>query len=125
MARLIISLQNVRFFAHHGVFEEERILGNEFAVNLSLTVKAPKEMLTELEQTINYAEVYRIVNERFSSPTPLLETLAMQIAGALKQAFPSLKKVGIQIAKLHPPIAAFTGSVSVTYQKRYKGSQSG
>lgn len=120
MASFLIQLHRLRFFAAHGVFEEEKRIGNEFEVNLSLKIRAPKEILTRLEQTINYAAVYRVVNDIFSTPTPLLETLAMQIAAALKEAYPALAKVSVQITKLHPPIAEFTGSVSVTYQEKFK-----
>lgn len=120
MSSFVISLHNLRFYAAHGVYEEERTAGNEFEVNLSLTVKAPKETLSSIEQTINYADVHRIVKERFQRPTPLLETLAMELAENIRQRFPSLKKISVEIIKLHPPVVSFTGGVSVTYQKRYR-----
>lgn len=120
MASFTIQLHNLCFFGHHGVYEEERRVGNEFEVNLSLTVKAPREVIDSLEQTINYAEVYRIVKEIFITPQALLETLAQQIAEAVKKSFPSVKKISVQIIKPHPPIVAFSGAVSVTYNKKYK-----
>ncbi|HVF96019.1 MAG TPA: dihydroneopterin aldolase [Flavisolibacter sp.] len=119
MASFIIQLNSLRFFAKHGIYDEERSTGNEFEVNISLSVKAPKEKITSLEQTINYAEVYRITKERFFISTPLLETLATELVSAIKDAFPSVKKISVQIIKINPPIVAFTGSVSVTYQKRF------
>lgn len=120
MASFTISLSNLRFFANHGVYAEEQLLGNEFEVNLSMEMKAPKEKISGINQTINYAEVYRITKEVFSKREPLLETIAMSVAEALKDAFPSINSVSIQICKLHPPITGFTGSVSVAYQKKYK-----
>jgi 7,8-dihydroneopterin aldolase/epimerase/oxygenase len=116
----IIQLKDLRFFGAHGLYAEERRAGNEFEVNLSLAVKAPKAKIVSLEETINYAEVYRLLNERFAIRTNLLETLAMEIAEELKQQFPAIRKISVQITKLDPPIAAFTGSVSVTYNKSYK-----
>ena len=120
MASFDIQLHRLRFFARHGVYEEERSIGNDFEVNLSMTVRAPKERLDSIEQTINYAEVYRIVAEIFVVPQALLETLAQQMAEAIRQSFPAVKKLSIQIIKLHPPIASFTGAVSVTYRRKYK-----
>ena len=119
-AYFTIQLNNLRFFAEHGMYEEERAVGNEFEVNISLEVKAPKEKIKSLEDTINYAEVYRIVNEIFSMRKPLLETLAMEIAEELKKEFSSIKSLSVQIIKLNPPITSFTGSVSVTYERSYK-----
>lgn len=115
-----IALNHLQFFAAHGLYAEERQAGNAFEVNLSLTLKAPKEKVVSLEETINYAEVYRLVNERFAIRTDLLETLAMEIAESLKLQFPAIQKISIHIVKLHPPITAFTGSVSVTFNRSYK-----
>jgi len=114
-----IQLNNLRFSSLHGVFAEEAIIGNEFEVNLSLLFSAPEKKVTSLEETINYAEVYRITKELFSVRRRLLETLAMEIAAALKTAFPSILEQTVQIQKLNPPISSFTGTVSVTYHKTY------
>lgn len=115
-----IQLNNIRFYAEHGLYAEEAQVGVEFELNISLTVKAPKVKVTSLEQTVNYAEVYRIVKEVFSVRKNLLETLATEMAEELKQQFPEIKKVSVQIIKLHPPIISFAGSVSVTYKKSFK-----
>ena len=114
-----IQVNNLRFFAAHGMYAQEARAGNAFEVNISLTTEAPLTRVTSLEQTINYAEVYRITKAIFEVRRDLLETLAMDIAESLKQAFPSLQKASIQIIKLNPPITAFSGSVSVTYQKDF------
>ena len=119
MASFTIQLHHLRLFAPHGVYEEETILGNEFEVNISLKVKAPHERLSSIRQTINYAEIYRITKDVFATPQALLETLAQDIAGAIKQGHPSLKKISVQITKLHPPMASFVGSVSVLFEKRF------
>ncbi len=114
-----IQLNNLRFFAAHGMYTQEAQAGNAFEVNISLTTEAPGTTVTSLEQTVNYAEVYRITKAIFEVRRNLLETLAMEIADSLKQAFPSLQKASIQIIKLNPPITAFSGSVSVTYHKDF------
>lgn len=120
MASFTIQLHQLRFFAEHGMYEEERKVGNEFEMNISLVVKSPKEKITSIQQTISYSEVYRITKEIFAERKPLLETLAMEIAEELKLQFPSIKQLSIQIIKLNPPITSFIGSVSITYEKRYK-----
>jgi len=120
MAKFTIQLHHLHLHAEHGMYEEERRIGNEFEVNISVEVKAPKEKLTSIEDTINYAEVFRITREIFSDRKLLLETLAMEIAEALKAAFQPIRKIQIQIIKLNPPITGFTGSVSVTYSPKFK-----
>lgn len=114
-----IELNNLRFYSPHGFFAEEAQTGNAFEVNISLTTGAPAATVHSLEQTINYAEAYRITKAIFDVRHNLLETLAMEITDGLKLAFPSLQKASVQIIKLNPPIAAFSGSVSVTYHKDF------
>lgn len=119
MATFTISLNNVRFFAHHGLYTEETLMGNEFEVNLQLTIEAGGEGKVDIEDTINYVAVYELLKEMFAIPEKLLESLAVKIATALKARFPALKGLQLTITKLHPPIVQFNGSVSVTYQKNY------
>lgn len=114
-----IELQGLRFFAAHGLYPEELRVGNEFELNIAIIIKAPKDKIVSLENTVNYAEVYRIASEVFSVRKNLLETLAMEIAEALKEQFPEIKKSCIQVSKLAPPITAFTGAVSITYNRSY------
>ena len=85
-----------------------------------MKVKASEEEKTSISDTINYADVYEIANQIFKERENLLETVCINISAAIKNKFPQLKKISIQIVKLYPPIAAFVGSVSVTYQKNYK-----
>ena len=115
-----IQLNNLRFFAAHGMYAEEIGVGNEFEVNISIDIKAPKTKLTSIEDTVNYAEVYRITKDVFSKRKLLLETLAMEIAEELKTNFSFIRRVCVEITKLNPPIASFAGSVSVSFRKTYK-----
>jgi dihydroneopterin aldolase len=115
-----IELKNLRFFAEHGMYAEEMKVGNQFEVDISVECKAPKKTITSIEQTINYVEIYRIIQEEFNQRKNLLETVAMQIADRVEDQFPELEKFSISIRKLNPPITNFAGSVSVTYCKNFK-----
>jgi dihydroneopterin aldolase len=117
MSRFTIELTSLRFFAHHGLYAEEQLTGNEFEVDLWMECRAPEQVVTSLEETINYGEAYEVVKEEFGKPTPLLETLAMRITDSLQERFSLVEKITIRIRKLHPPIIGFTGSVAVTYSR--------
>jgi dihydroneopterin aldolase len=115
-----IELNSIRFFAEHGMYEEEKRVGNEFEVDVSIACKSPKKIITSIEQTINYAEVYRILQEEFAERKFLLETVAMKVADKLQQQFPEIETVKISIRKLNPPITNFSGSVGITYSRSFK-----
>lgn len=115
-----IELNSIRFFAEHGMYEEEKRVGNEFEVDVSIACKSPQKIITSIEQTINYAEVYRILQEEFAERKFLLETVAMKVADKLQQQFPEIETVKISIRKLNPPITNFSGSVGITYSRSFK-----
>lgn len=120
MAGLItVELRQVRFFAHHGLFADERKTGNEFVVDLAVSYEASATLVDDISSTINYAELFEIVKEEMKSPVDLLETLAQQIAAKIKTKHPDIKQIRISIAKLHPPIIAFVGNVAVTFTCDY------
>jgi dihydroneopterin aldolase len=116
----VIQLTSLRFVAAHGLYEQEAQVGGEFEVNLSLTIPAPEHKRLSIDDTVNYADVHAIVKEIFTHRQALLETIAMEIVDVIKNRFPALRKISVQIIKLHPPIAAFTGSVSITLNKKFK-----
>lgn len=116
---LTIELKALRFFAHHGLYPEEKKTGNEFEVNLSVAYNPTQGEITDISETINYATLYELVSHEMNRPAALLETVAMKIAANVKTAFPQTKSIRIGITKLHPPIAKFTGSVGINLQKEY------
>ncbi|HYH15133.1 MAG TPA: dihydroneopterin aldolase [Flavisolibacter sp.] len=117
---LTIQLENVRFFAAHGLYKEEALLGNEFEVDASISYKAPKKVVGHIEETVDYVKVYQLIEEVMLQQQELLETCAMIIADRIQQQFPYVKNVTISIRKIHAPITNFAGRVGVKYSKRFK-----
>jgi len=115
-----IELNSIRFFADHGMYEEEKRVGNEFEVDVSIACKSPNQLVTSIEQTVDYAEVYRILQEEFAKRQFFIETVAMKVADKLQQHFPDIENVRIAIRKLNPPITNFSGSVGIVYSKSFE-----
>lgn len=116
---MTIELRQLRFYAYHGVYAEERKTGNEFEINLSVTFEPAGEQVKDIGATINYAELVSLVKEQMKQPVGLLETLATGLAAQIKISFPQTKRIRISIAKLHPPIEQFNGQVGVTWERIY------
>lgn len=117
-----VCLENVRFFARHGVFEHERIDGNEFIVNLKVKYPAPDLKQIEkdsLDHTISYADLFQIVKEEMDSPKNLLETVASAIISRIKNCYPQASEIYCHITKTTPPIAGFNGSASASLLVSY------
>ncbi|HEX2684667.1 MAG TPA: dihydroneopterin aldolase [Ferruginibacter sp.] len=115
---LSISLNDLAFFSFHGVHDEERILGNNFIVQVSFSF-LPSEKILVLEQTINYASVYKIIKQRMAIPTALLETLAQEMVEDIHAFDTRIKSVSVTIGKKDPPIPGISGSVIVNFKKDF------
>jgi dihydroneopterin aldolase len=115
---MTVSLEAVKLNGYHGLYEQERHAGNQFELNLSVGFEEHGE-LHSIRETVDYTELYAIVQDHMSKPLPLLEELASAIASDVRGRFPFIKEINITISKLHPPIVNFQGRVSVTLHKSY------
>lgn len=115
---LTISLEDIRFESAHGVYPEERILGNTFLVDVGVAIPDPGEV-TELSQTVDYEQVYGILKEVMESPRAMLETLADQSVNRIREAFPRAVHIEVRIAKLNPPISGEVGRSVVCLSRDY------
>lgn len=110
-----ISLNNLKFYAYHGVLEEELRIGNEFRVDLSIILPNNEGIEKDkLENTVSYAELYNIVKEEMERPHKLLEKVALNISLIIKSKYSNVKRGKIRIEKTRPPIVGMLGSASVT-----------
>lgn len=115
-----IELETMKFYAWHGVSPQETRVGNTFVVNLILTAPLEKAVASDdLDDTINYAEVYEIVKSEMVIPSKLLEHVAGRILHALKRAFPQLLAVKLKLSKLNPPFGGDVYSASVILEETY------
>ena len=103
------------FHAFHGLYEEEKKNGNNFVVNVDIEVDTDG-IISDLQQTVDYVEVFQLIQKRMLQATPLLETLAQEMSQAIQRLDNKIATVSITIKKLSPPIENFVGEVGVTYQ---------
>ncbi len=114
---MTIQLNNVQFYGYHGLYEEEKKLGNTFIVNLSIDFTPGINKITFIQETIDYVLVYDLLKERMAIPTPLLETIVEDIASRILIEFPIAYKVTIEITKAQVFINSLNGNMSVTLTK--------
>jgi len=90
-----------------------------YTVGSTLTLASNAGIITSLDDTIDYAALFDIINTIMQKPVDLLETLVQNIAHAAHQRFPQLKEIAVSVEKLNPPIDKFTGSTAVKYSKKF------
>ena len=100
-----IELKKMIVHAYHGVMEQERIVGNNYRIDLKLFLDLSKAMGSDrLEDTLNYADVCSLVKEEMAIPSQLIEHAAGRILRKIKQNYPNISKMTIRLAKIKPPI---------------------
>lgn len=103
--RNLVELINMEFYAHHGHFKEEQIIGNKFIVNFSAeTDMIAPSLSDDLKDALNYQELYNIISEEMAIPSKLLENVAGRIIDRVRKAYPRVKWAQVSIAKLNPPV---------------------
>jgi len=112
-----ISFNKLLFVGYHGLYPEEKKLGNNYAVEIDIDFTPKQGVIDQLDQTIDYVHVYAIVKKWMEIPTPLLETLVGKIADDILSSQALANKVFVKITKLHLPIPSFEGNVSVKIEK--------
>ncbi len=112
MAR--ISIEGMEFFAYHGCFDEEQIIGTKFRVNLSLETNTQEaENSDELSKTIDYQSVFLMVKSEMQIKSKLLEHVGRRILNRLKSDFPEVETATVKVSKLNPPLGGKMDCVSV------------
>lgn len=110
-----IRIDNVRFFAHHGVFDFEREQGQEFVISAVLDTDTHKAGLSDrLEDSTSYAQVAEFLVDFLTQNTyRLLEAATEQACQAALLHFPLLRGITLELKKPDAPIDLDFESVSV------------
>ena len=85
-----IYINNLRLYAYHGVLPQERRVGGWFTVSLRVGYDWNLAAKTdEVADTLNYADLYALVDREMAVPSRLLEHVAGRIVTSLKTHFPA------------------------------------
>ena len=113
-----VKLNNLKFHAPIGLYEEEKKVGTPLCIDISILLNETNDLsVLDDSDYLDYQKLYIQIENIANQPHDLLEMLASRIANALLNNNETIKEVDILITKLHPPIAAFTGSVSIQFLK--------
>ena len=101
----IIELEGMEFKAYHGCLEQEKVRGNSFTVDFRGELDLSAAVLSDnLNDTLNYAEIYDIVAEEMSIPSELLENVAGRIVHGIEKRFPELISLSVRVSNKRPPV---------------------
>ncbi|AZS13101.1 dihydroneopterin aldolase [Paenibacillus lutimineralis] len=114
-------LRGMEYYGYHGVFDEERKLGQRFFVDLELELDlSVAGRNDDLSQTVNYAEIHELVKGIVQQKSfKLIEALAEHIASSVLDTYTMVDALTVHVTKPHPPFDIhFKGATVELYRSR-------
>ncbi len=116
----LIALEGMKFFAYHGFYPEEQLIGGDYSVDVYLNTDfklAGEDDI--LEGTVNYETIYRIVKVEMNKNSKLIETLAHRIVNKIISICTSVQALKVRVVKLNPPLGASVQRAYVEIEKNF------
>ncbi len=113
-----INVYGLSFFAHHGVFEDEKINGQQFSIDCEFGVDT-STCGDDLTKTVHYGEVsLDIIKFSTENRFDLLEMLANNLAKYLLKKYPLMQYVTLTVHKPQAPIPTEFADVTLTITRK-------
>ena len=114
----LIEIEGMEFYAFHGHYKEEQIVGSRFLVDLTIEADTGKPAESDnLKDAVNYQQAYSIIKTQMEQKSHLLENIASRIIDALYSEMSGIKKARVKVSKMNPPVGGKVNSVSVVVER--------
>jgi len=119
-----ITLTGLRVFGRHGVYEQEKLDGQDFLVDATVWLDLDRAAATDdLAHTVHYGELaQRITSIVGGEPVDLIETVATRVAEDV-MADARVHAVEVTIHKPSAPIPLAFADVAVTIRRSRRGGR--
>ncbi len=113
-----IEIEGMEFYAYHGHFKEERVVGNKFVVTIAIESDASKAAQSDhLSDALDYQKVYQLIKAEMNLKSHLLEHICDRILNSLFKEFPQIERATVKVSKMNPPMGGQIEKVSLTLSK--------
>jgi len=99
----LLSLNGLKFNSKIGVYDFEKLNGNEFIINISLNIDN-NNFDDHIKKALDYESVYGIIELVMNKSFNLIETAAYEISKNIYLEFDQISSSTIEIIKLKPKI---------------------
>lgn len=99
----LLSLNGLKFNSKIGVYDFEKLNGNEFIINISMNIDN-NNFDDDIKKALDYESVYGIIELVMNKSFNLIETAAYEISKNIYLEFDQISSCAIEIIKLKPKI---------------------
>jgi dihydroneopterin aldolase len=116
-----ILVEGVRLYGYHGCLDEEGKIGTEYEISVVVWGNIDDSFHSDnLNHTMDYVNINRIVQKHVSNRAKLIETVAHRISHTIFEEMPMVRKLKIKLSKLNPPINGDVKKVSIELKRKRK-----
>ncbi len=115
-----IFLTGIAGFGYHGLFDHERQNGQNFFVDVALTVDLTAASKSdEISDTVNYAEITNLVVTHITTePVNLIEKLAGRIADHILKDHAKVLEATVTVYKPQAPVDEVLKDIAVQVTRK-------
>src|ERR1700761_5899537 len=101
----LIAVEGLQFYAHHGYYKEEQVLGGKYTVDIYLTTNFDEAAKSDqLKKTIDYEQIYQITKAEMEIHAKLIEHVCKRILNKIRANNPQLVHLKVRGSKPSPPL---------------------
>ncbi len=109
-----LELENMHFYAYHGVMPNEQLVGGEYSVSFKILYDFDKAQVSDdMNDAIDYGNIYLIVKKEMMQHSKLIERVARRVQDAVLSAYPQIEKMETKVSKHCPPIEGVLDCASI------------
>ncbi|MCH2196728.1 dihydroneopterin aldolase [Kordia sp.] len=110
----IIRVTNIRIYAFHGCLVEESKIGSDYRVDVAVKADLQTSAQTdELQDTVDYVHINKIVKEEMGIRSKLLEHVAKRILNRIFDEIAIANEATVEVSKINPPIGGNVQMVTI------------
>ncbi|WP_138160332.1 2-amino-4-hydroxy-6-hydroxymethyldihydropteridine diphosphokinase [Peptoniphilus catoniae] len=115
-----LKIKDLEIYANHGVFKEEKTLGQKFLISADIFYSFTSAALGDrLEYSIDYGKLCKDITKRFKERSfDLIETSCLDIIKFIFDSYQEVKRVDLEVKKPWAPIGLPLNSASVKMTRR-------
>lgn len=119
-----IVIKDLEVFAYHGVFKEEKNLGQKFLISLEIFLDIRVVAKTcDLTKSIHYGELCHKIEREFKKESyDLIETASEKICEYLLKEYPIIEKVRVKLKKPWAPIHRSLDTVWIEIERKWSSA---
>lgn len=115
-----IALEGIKLYAYHGFYEEEQLIGGYYVVDVYVNAQVGHAARQDqLDTTVNYETLYRIVKTEMQYNSKLIEAVAKRIIDNIVSICKTVQGVRVRVTKQHPPLGGEVKQAYVELDENY------